>query len=141
MRIILILVPLQIMRQIQTKLIWFFCFRWSRMTSFIVKHLRTLAISSVALTSSYFLYNYDHDRSRTRLLSLLKVNASDYVSKNWFDFVLIIKYLSFSHIEMQEPQQVEIVSSNKRIKNLLTMTMMMMTTTMMTMMTKMININ
>ncbi|CAF2150068.1 unnamed protein product [Rotaria magnacalcarata] len=52
------------------------------MTKFIVKHLQTLAITSVTLTSSYFLYNHDHNETRNRILSLLKVDASNYERRN-----------------------------------------------------------
>ena len=52
------------------------------MANFIIRHLRTLAITSVTLTSTYALFHYDLNQSKNRLLSLLKVEAGDYVSDN-----------------------------------------------------------
>ncbi|CAF3945148.1 unnamed protein product [Rotaria sp. Silwood2] len=57
-----------------------FYFLCNIMTNFIVKHLRTLAIASVTLTSSYYFCN--HDQIRNRLFSLLKVEASEYERRN-----------------------------------------------------------
>jgi len=54
------------------------------MTNFLIKHLRTLAITSVTLTSSYFLYHYD--QKRNRLFSFLTVKAAEYVNKKDFFF-------------------------------------------------------
>ncbi|CAF4634784.1 unnamed protein product [Rotaria socialis] len=59
-----------------------------------IKHLATIlellssrmisisAITSVTLTSSYFLYNHDHNQRQNRILSLLKVDASNYERRN-----------------------------------------------------------
>jgi hypothetical protein len=54
------------------------------MTNFLIKHFRTLAITSVTLTSSYFLVHYD----QTKRNHLFKVKAAEYVNENK-SFVLI----------------------------------------------------
>jgi hypothetical protein len=54
------------------------------MAHFLIKHLRTLAITSVTLTSSYFLFHHDNNQTRNRLLSLLTVKAAEYVNENKF---------------------------------------------------------
>jgi hypothetical protein len=52
------------------------------MTNFLIRHLRTLAITSVTLTSSYFLSRQDYNQTRNRLFSLLIVKAAEYVNEN-----------------------------------------------------------
>jgi len=51
------------------------------MANFLLKHLRTLAITSVTLTSSYyFLVQYD----QTKRNHLFTVKAAEYVNENKF---------------------------------------------------------
>ena len=47
------------------------------MMNFLIKHLRTLVITSVTLTSSYFLSHHDQTRNR-----FLTVKAAEYVNEN-----------------------------------------------------------
>jgi hypothetical protein len=49
------------------------------MANFLLKHLRTLAITSVTLTSSFFLFHHDYNQTKHRLFSLLTVKAAEYV--------------------------------------------------------------
>ncbi|CAF3704603.1 unnamed protein product [Adineta steineri] len=52
------------------------------MTNFLFKHLQTLAIASVTLTSSYFVFYQDNNQIRNRLISLLKLQAAEYERRN-----------------------------------------------------------
>jgi hypothetical protein len=54
--------------------------RYNIMANYFVRHLRTLAVTSVTVTSSYFLFHSDHSQTRNHLLSLLTVKAADYVN-------------------------------------------------------------
>ncbi len=50
------------------------------MANFLIKYLRTLAITSVTLTSSYFLVQYDQIKRN----HLFTVKAAEYVNENKF---------------------------------------------------------
>jgi len=50
------------------------------MTNFFARYWKTFAIASVSLTSSYLYGHYDHYRFNKNLLSLLTVQATEYVS-------------------------------------------------------------
>jgi len=51
-------------------------FRCKTMANFLLKHLRTIAITSATLTSSYFLFHHD------RLPSFMTIKAAEYVNRN-----------------------------------------------------------
>jgi len=46
------------------------------MANFLLTHLRTIAITSATLTSSYFLFHHD------RLPSFMTIKAAEYVNRN-----------------------------------------------------------
>jgi hypothetical protein len=50
------------------------------MANFLARYWKTLATTSVSLVSSYLYSHYDHSRLNTHLLSLLTVQAAEYVS-------------------------------------------------------------
>lgn len=49
------------------------------MANFFVRYWKTLAIASVSLTSSYFFSHKDQSQINKRLLSVLTVQAAEYV--------------------------------------------------------------
>ncbi|UJR13935.1 hypothetical protein I4U23_000940 [Adineta vaga] len=52
------------------------------MTNFLIKHLRTIAIASATLTSSYLISYQDNHQLRTQFLSLLRIKAAEYERRN-----------------------------------------------------------
>ncbi|CAF0982200.1 unnamed protein product [Rotaria sordida] len=52
------------------------------MANFFVRYWKTLAITSVSITSFYLFSHYDYSRINTRLLSVLTIQAAEYERRN-----------------------------------------------------------
>ena len=79
------------------------------MANFLLKHLRTLAITSVTLTSSFFLFHHDYKQTKHRLLSLLSVKAADICKRK------IILIRNKTCIVFQERRNAKTASARNRL--------------------------